>query len=119
MLISEIQAVVAHRFGMALHELRSRRQTKEATLPRHVAMWLSRHFTPHTYHEIARQFERDHSTVITAISRLNERMVYDAGLALTVMGLRILLGREFKPEPEPVQLTYGNDNFIKIWELRL
>jgi chromosomal replication initiator protein len=83
--IHDIQRIVAQRFGVTVLDLVSARRGREQARPRQVAMWLSRHTTLHSLPEIGRAFgDRDHSTVIQAIRRVDERMAADADFAGTV-----------------------------------
>jgi chromosomal replication initiator protein len=59
----------------------SARRTKAIVRPRHVAMYLSRALTPRTLPEIGRRFgDRDHTTVLAAIRRIEGLMAQDEGI---------------------------------------
>jgi chromosomal replication initiator protein len=88
MTIHDIQRLVAQRFGVTVLDLVSARRGKTQARPRQVAMWLSRHTTPHSLPQIGREFgHRDHTTVIQAIRRVDERMAADVGFASAVRQL--------------------------------
>ena len=73
--IGSIQNRVARHFGVRVADIRSARRGQAIVWPRHVAIWLCRELTPHSLPEIARQFGgRDHTTVMYAIRRVQDRM---------------------------------------------
>jgi hypothetical protein len=74
LLVQEIQRFVAKRFGMKRNHLISARRTADVTLPRQIAMFLSRSHALQSLPEIGRRFGgRDHTTVLHAIRKI-ERM---------------------------------------------
>ena len=86
--IHDIQSLVAQRFGVTVLDLVSDRRGRAQARPRQVAMWLARHTTTHSLPAIGRAFgDRDHSTVIQAIRRVEERMAADVGFSRTVWDL--------------------------------
>lgn len=73
--IEDICRSVARQFGTTMAELRSRKRTQSATLPRQCAMLLTRELTSCNLEQIGRYFGgRDHSTVVHACQRL-ERLL--------------------------------------------
>lgn len=88
MTIHDIQQLVARHFGVTVLDLVSDRRGRAEARPRQVAMWLARHSTRHSLPAIGRAFgNRDHSTVMQAIARVEELMVADHGFARTVWEL--------------------------------
>lgn len=86
--IHDIQSLVADRMGVTVTDILSARQTRAAVIPRHVAMWLARHCTTMSLPAIGQAFgHRDHSTVMNAIERTEQRMERDPELARTVWTL--------------------------------
>ena len=81
--IAQIQRAVAQHYGVSVLEICSARQTRAILMPRHVAMYLARHLTPHSLPAIARQFGgRDHTTVMAAVRKIdrfrqNDRVLSD------------------------------------------
>jgi hypothetical protein len=71
--ITEIQRATAAEYGLTRDELLGRDRRRRYSRPRQVAMALSRELTNHSYLRIARNFGRDHSTVIHAIQKVAER----------------------------------------------
>ena len=83
--IPAIQTVVADRFGMTVLDLLSRRRARAVARPRQVAMWIARHATLHSLPEIGRAFgDRDHTTVMAAIRRVDALMAADPAFAARV-----------------------------------
>jgi chromosomal replication initiator protein len=94
MIIRDIQTLVCARFGISHLDLVSDRRGRAEAWPRQAAIWLCRHATPHTLVAIGRAFgNRDHTTVIQAIRRVNERMGADPVLAAWLMATRDSLTR--------------------------
>lgn len=85
--IVAIQALVAERHRVCLRDLLSRRRSRSLALPRHLAIWLARHITPCSLPEIGRAFDRDHTTVMHAIARVDRLMVEDSMFTDWVLGL--------------------------------
>ena len=69
--ITTIQQLVAREWGVTLEGLKSKTRTKTLTLPRQVAMFLTRHLLGTQLIEIGNAFGgRDHSTVIHSIEKI-------------------------------------------------
>ena len=86
--ISVIQEHVAAHFGVTAEDLRSRRSGRSVSDPRHIAMLLCRKLTPQSATAIGKAFgDRDHSTVIHAWRRAEERMESDPELRQDVDAL--------------------------------
>jgi chromosomal replication initiator protein len=90
--IEEIQKRVAEHFSMRLTDMSSARRARAVARPRQVAMYLAKQLTQRSLPEIGRRFgNRDHTTVMHAVSRVGELMTRDAGFAEDVELLRRLL----------------------------
>jgi chromosomal replication initiator protein len=72
--ISQIQALVAARHRLCVRDILSRRRSAQVARPRQIAMWLARHITPCSLPEIGHAFERDHTTVMHGIDRIDKLM---------------------------------------------
>lgn len=66
--IHKIQEAVAAEFGVSLNALLSRRQGEGICVPRHEAMRRARSAGA-SYRQIARAFDRDHTTVLLALKK--------------------------------------------------
>lgn len=72
--ISDICDAVVNRFKIKLADMQSKKRTKRIAFPRQVCMYLARDLTDLTLADIGAHFGgRDHTTVIYAIERIEER----------------------------------------------
>lgn len=69
-----VTRAVAREFGVTLPALRSSRRSQALVLPRQCAMWLSRKLCHVSYPELGNFFERQHSSVIHAVRKLEARL---------------------------------------------
>lgn len=73
--IEHVQRIVCRHYLMDRNDMLSMRRTKDACLPRHVAMYLCRQLTTRSLVEIGKRFcDRDHTTCIAAIRKIS-RMI--------------------------------------------
>jgi chromosomal replication initiator protein len=87
--IEEIQKKVSEHFNIRQTEMTSARRARAVARPRQVAMYLSKQLTTRSLPEIGRKFgNRDHTTVMHAVSRINELMAADGDFAEGVELLR-------------------------------
>jgi chromosomal replication initiator protein len=90
--IEEIQRRVAEHFNIRLTDMSSARRARAVARPRQVAMYLAKQLTSRSLPEIGRKFgNRDHTTVMHAVSRVAELMELDAGFAEDVELMRRML----------------------------
>jgi chromosomal replication initiator protein len=90
--IEEIQRRVAEHFSMRLTDMSSARRARAVARPRQVAMYLAKQLTQRSLPEIGRRFgNRDHTTVMHAVSRVGELMICDTSFAEDVELLRRML----------------------------
>ena len=90
--IEEIQKRVAEHYNIRLTDMSSARRARAVARPRQVAMFLAKQLTSRSLPEIGRKFgNRDHTTVMHAVSRIGELMERDAGFAEDVELLRRML----------------------------
>ncbi len=76
--ISTIQQIVAREWGVTPEGLRSKTRTKTLTVPRQIAMFLTRELLATQLMEIGRAFGgRDHSTVIHSIEKISTLVATD------------------------------------------
>jgi hypothetical protein len=86
--VHDIKKCVSEQFDVPVLDLESARKTKKIVLARQVAMYLLKELTPRSFPDIGRKFgNRDHSTVIWAVRRIEEMMGADSALAEIVSGL--------------------------------
>jgi chromosomal replication initiator protein len=90
--IEEIQRRVAEHYNIRLTDMSSARRARNVARPRQVAMYLAKQLTQRSLPEIGRRFgNRDHTTVMHAVSRVAELMQQDASFAEDVALLRKML----------------------------
>jgi chromosomal replication initiator protein len=87
--IDEIQKKVAEHWNLRLADMHSARRARAVARPRQVAMYLAKQLTTRSLPEIGRKFgNRDHTTVMHAVSRITELMQQDRAFADDVQLLR-------------------------------
>ena len=90
--IEEIQKRVAEHWNIRLTDMSSARRARAVARPRQVAMYLAKQLTSRSLPEIGRKFgNRDHTTVMHAVSRVAELMEQDSDFAERVELLRRML----------------------------
>jgi chromosomal replication initiator protein len=90
--IDEIQKRVAEHYHMRLGDMSSARRARAVARPRQVAMYLAKQLTSRSLPEIGKRFgNRDHTTVMHAVSRVTELISTDSGFAEDVELLRKML----------------------------
>jgi chromosomal replication initiator protein len=90
--IQEIQKRVADHYNIRVAEMSSARRARNIARPRQVAMYLAKQLTSKSLPDIGRHFgDRDHTTVMHAVSRVSELMGQDAAFAEDVELLRRML----------------------------
>ena len=82
--IELIQEVVANYYNLTVDDLKGQRRTRNIALPRQVAMYLSRTLTPTSLPKIGQEFNKDHTTVMHAYTKINDAIESDAALKNTV-----------------------------------
>lgn len=86
--IDLIQETVTNRYNLKLSDMKARKRTDAVAYPRQIAMYLSRELTPASLPEIGNAFGgRDHTTVIHAINKIEQKMKQDTDLAASIESL--------------------------------
>ncbi len=71
--IETIQNLVASHFNLNIQEMLSQRRSRSLARPRQIAMYLSKQHTTNSLPDIGRKFaNRDHTTVIHAVKKIDE-----------------------------------------------
>lgn len=92
--VDAIMAAVAQRYGLTTRDICSERRDKVASSARQVAMFITRKLTDLSLAQIGRQIgDRDHATVLRAVSRVEEALKGDPALRALVSGVVEQLGR--------------------------
>jgi len=79
--------------GVPREELLSKRRTPRVTRARQLAMFLARDLTSLSLAQIAREFDRDHSTVLHALKVIEQRNEPGSELAGDIHNVRAALGK--------------------------
>ena len=90
--VAAIQDAVAGVLGVPRAELLSPRRTPRIARARQLAMYLSRELTQLSLSQIAREFDRDHSTVMHAIRAVSSRLEPGSETAEAIHKVRTTLG---------------------------
>ena len=92
--IDQIQKKVAEHFDVRPADMTSKRRTANITFPRQVAMYLARHHTKASLHQIGETFGgRDHATVLHACNTVSLRMKKEDQVRQTIVRLDTQLDR--------------------------
>ncbi len=90
--IDEIQKKVAEHFSIKVTEMSSSRRARAVARPRQVAMYLSKKLTTRSLPDIGRRFgNRDHTTVLHGVRKIEELIQSDSSLAEDVRLLEAAL----------------------------
>jgi chromosomal replication initiator protein len=86
--VETIQERVSHHFGVSVTDLRSHRRDRSVTFARQIAMYLSRTLAQVSFPSIAEKFGgRDHSTVMHAVRKVEDKRAHDPGTGQLLMTL--------------------------------
>jgi chromosomal replication initiator protein len=90
--VDEIQKQVASHFHIRIADMFSARRSRQIARPRQIAMYLAKNLTSLSYPEIGRRFgNRDHTTIMHAVRKVEELMVSDIELSDDVSLLKSVL----------------------------
>lgn len=96
--IDLIQKAVSEYFGVSQIELKGKKRSKAIAFPRQVAMYIVRDITEYSTTEVGLEFGgRDHTTVMHACQRVEDRIKTDSSLQPTIQYLNRMI-REFRNE---------------------
>ena len=80
--IEEIMKVTCEHYALRMSDMTSARRSRTVARPRQMAMFLAKRLTPRSYPEIGRRFgNRDHTTVLYAVRRIEELIAADDQIA--------------------------------------
>lgn len=86
-IIRQIQELVARVYGVDRAALLSHTKTKNLALARGVAIYISRMTTDMSLPELGSVFDRDHTTVLSAVRRIAKQRIADSYLDATINGI--------------------------------
>jgi chromosomal replication initiator protein len=86
--IDLVQRVVAEYFGLSLNDLKGKKRSKAIAFPRQLAMYIARDLTEFSTTEVGLEFGgRDHTTVMHACQRIEDRIKTDPTLTPAIQHL--------------------------------
>lgn len=84
-----IQKCVAEYFKISVDDLKGKSRKKEIVIPRHIAMFFTKEFTSMTLKSIGYHYgKRDHTTVLNAVSAVNDLITTDKSINNAVEELK-------------------------------
>ena len=87
--VESIQNVVASYFNLNIQEMLSARRSRSLARPRQIAMYLAKQHTTNSLPDIGRRFSnRDHTTVIHAVKKIDELMKKDNEIKQNIIEIR-------------------------------
>jgi chromosomal replication initiator protein len=90
--IEDILRIISRHFGVSKGDLLSQRRHRSVVWPRQIGMYLAKQLTQRSLPEIGRRFgNRDHTTVLHAIRKIEGVVAGDAGLREELEELKKLL----------------------------
>jgi len=86
--IDNILRVVADFYKLSYNDLKGKKRTKNIAFPRQIAMYIARDITEYSTTELGFEFGgRDHTTVMHACQKIEERLKLDPNLESTIQSL--------------------------------
>ena len=92
--VTAIQDAVCSQLGVSRSSMLSTARTAPVSNARQIAMYLAREMTNLSLADIAREFDRDHTTILHATRAVSARASADADVSETIHRVRELLGTE-------------------------
>jgi len=87
--VESIQNLVAVHFNLSIQELLSQRRSRSLARPRQIAMYLAKLHTTNSLPDIGRKFSnRDHTTVIHAVKKIDELIKKDNEIRESVIEIK-------------------------------
>lgn len=90
--IKTIIGVVAEHYGISASDIISSRRTANVVRPRQVAMYLAKTLTLRSLPAIGRLFDRDNTTVLHAVRKIEGLLKQDSQLAADIAGIQRRIG---------------------------
>lgn len=116
-IIRQIQELVARVYDVDRAALLSHQRTKNLAMARGVAIYISRMVTDMSLPELGAVFDRDHTTVLSAVRRITKRRISDSYLDATINGIMKELMQGDAVSSVPVLLHVPAAEIKKLDEL--
>ncbi len=92
--LKEVLDAASKVLNVKADDILSNKRMADIVHARHIAMHLAKHLTSHTVAEVGRFFgNRDHSTVLSALKKINDLMKREESVRLQLHQVRQLLGK--------------------------
>ena len=82
--VEDIQKTVCEKYACTMQELLSKDRPQSIVTPRQVAMYIARKFTQKGLHEIAKQFDKSHATILHGVKSIEKRLDVEPELKQSV-----------------------------------
>jgi chromosomal replication initiator protein len=105
--VTAIQGATCSVLGVSQPDLLSPKRTARVSNARQIAMYLARDMTSLSLAAVAREFKRDHTTVLHAVRAVSARIAVDADVTDTIHRVRELLEAD-APTTAPVVQTQSS-----------
>jgi chromosomal replication initiator protein len=90
--VEDILRIISRHYGVSKHDLLSQRRHRSVVWPRQIGMYLAKQLTQRSLPEIGRRFgNRDHTTVLHAIRKIDDKLKGDSHLRDELEELKKLL----------------------------
>ena len=109
--IAMIQDAACSVLGVSREDLLSAKRTARVLEARQLALYLSRQLTSLSLAQIAREFNRDHSTVLHAIRNFSARLEPGSQAAIALHRTRALLGTDVQAQPDAASRAHRARQF--------
>jgi chromosomal replication initiator protein len=87
-----IQKTVANYFNISFTDIKGRKRTSLALLPRQIAMFLARKLTEYSFMDIGSEFGgKDHTTVMHSCEKIEKMLTYDSKIISSIPELERMI----------------------------
>ncbi len=90
--VDDVLKAVASHYNVRTTELKGGRRLRSVARPRQIAMYICRNYLNSTYPEIGRHFNKDHSTVISAVRKIKNLSSSDSSVKEAIEAIKRQLG---------------------------
>ena len=86
--VDKIFSSIFHKFGVGKEDLTGPKRNKEIANARHISVYLIREMTEMSFPNIAKLFNRDHSTIMTSYNTMHQKAQMDPSFSLLIGELK-------------------------------
>ena len=86
--LDKIFSAVYRKYNISKEDITGKKQTKEITNARHITIYLIRTLTEMSYSNIAKIFNRDHSTIMSSCEKVTHKKISNASLSTELSDLQ-------------------------------